>query len=187
MSQFNQAVPDRSKLERCLLILGADESLAAGGGQYDDDNPKLDWTWHFQINLLELPCTVQSPDGELSTPWQMLYDLEPASTAWGLPIELCVTEDCPTFQTATQRFVWPDDEALAVTDFVVRFAECFSGQLSAYQLKWYQATDGADVACIVMSKTQENTLRNELGEWFQDMFLSLSVSDVASEFEAMEL
>lgn len=187
MPQFDQAEPDRSQLERCLLILGADESIAANGGRYDDDNPELDWTWHFQMNLLELPCTVQSPDGELSTPWQMLYDLEPAGAIWGFPFELCAEEDCPTIQTATRRFVWPDDEALVVSDFVVRFTECFSGQLSAYQLKWYQAPDGADVACIVMSKTQENTLRNELGEWFQDNFLPLSVSDKAPVFEAIEL
>lgn len=187
MPQFDRAEPDRSKLGRCLLALGADESVAADGGRYDDDNPEMDWTWHFQMNLLELSCTVQSPDGELSTPWQMLYDLEPAGAIWDLPFELCAEEDCPTFQTATRRFVWPADEAIDVTAFVTRFTECFAGQLSAYQLKWYQATDGADVACVVISKSQENTLRTELGEWYQDNFMPLSGADKAPAFEVMEL
>lgn len=179
--------PDRSTLERCLLALGADESIAAEGGRYDDDNPEMDWTWHFQANLLELPSAVQSPDGELSTPWQMLYDLKPASATWDSPFELCVEEDCPTFQTKTHRFVWPDDEAIEVTAFVARFTECFPGQLSAYQLKWYQASDGADVACIVMTQAQENTFRAELGEWFQNNFLPLSDRDKATVFEIVEL
>ena len=184
MSHFQE--PNASTLEQCLRLFGANEGQSAFGGQRDPLNPEMDWRWHFQINIRDFPCSIQSDHG-VETPWQLLHDLQQPAKQAGYPITLLPQEANAAFQSFDRVFAWPDDEPLDVCEFVTAFADCFAPELLAFHLGYFPEEEGEEVVCVLMNSQVASHIRGMLGEEFDVNFVALTGHSSTLRFQSQNL
>ena len=174
--------PSASTLQQCLLLLSATANPSSLGGQRDPLNPEMDWRWHFQVNVRDLPCSIQSDHGAES-PWQLLHDLQQPAQQAGYSIRLLPQKENASFQSFDRVFAWPDDEPLDVREFVTAFADCFAPELLAFHLGYFPEEEGEEVVCVLMNSQVASQIRGMLGEEFDVNFVALTGHSSAVRFQ----
>jgi hypothetical protein len=174
---------DASTLEQCLRFLGANDEQSAFGGQPDPLNPEMDWRWHFQSNVRDLPCSIQS-DHDVESPWQLLHDLQQPAQQAGYPITLLPQEVNASFESFDRVFSWPDDEPLEVREFVTAFADCFAPDLLAFHLGYFPEEEGEEIVCVLMTSEVGSKIRALLGDAFEENFVALMANRNAPRFQS---
>lgn len=177
--------PDASTLEQCLRLLGANDDQSARGGQRDPLNPDMDWRWHFQMNVRELPCSVQSDHG-VESPWQLLHDLQPPAQQTGNSITLLPLEAEASFVSSGRKYSWPDDEPVDVRQFTASFAICFAPNASAFCLGYFPEEEGEEVVCVLMNSLVESQIRSMLGDEFAQNFVVVNLDNDGRRFQSRE-
>lgn len=178
----NDDSPSGSTLRQCLLLLGATDAQASLGGRQDTLNPEADWRWHFQSNVRDLPCSIQSDHGVEST-WQLLHDLQQPAHQAGYSITLLPQEENASFESSGRVFSWPADAPLDVREFVSAFADCFAPALLAFHLGYFPEEEGEEIVCVLLTSEVASRIRALLGDEFEKNFVALKANRNAARFQ----
>lgn len=175
--------PSGSTLQQCLLLLGATDTQASLGARQDPLNPEMDWRWHFQSNVRDLPCSIQSDHG-VESPWQLLHDLQQPGQQAGYSIALLPQEENASFESSDRVFSWPDDAPLDVREFLSAFANCFAPDLLAFHLGYFPEEEGEEIVCVLMTSEAASKIRALLGDEFEKNFVALKANRNAARFQS---
>ena len=175
--------PSGSTLQQCLLLLGATDTQASLGARQDPLNPEMDWRWHFQSNVRDLPCSIQSDHG-VESPWQLLHDLQQPGQQAGYSIALLPQEENASFESSDRVFSWPDDAPLDVREFLSAFANCFAPDLLAFHLGYFPEEEGEEIVCVLMTSEVASKIRALLGDEFEKNFVALKANRNAARFQS---
>jgi hypothetical protein len=175
--------PSGSTLQQCLLLLRATDAHAYLGGRQDPLNLEMDWRWHFQSNVRDLPCSIQSDHGAES-PWQLLHDVQQPAQQAGYPITLLPQEVNASFDSSGRVFSWPDDQPLDVREFVSAFANCFAPDMLAFHLGYFPEEEGEEIVCVLMTSEVASKIRALLGDEFEKNFVALKANRNAPRFQS---